>query len=82
MTLLTRKAAIATLMAGLAVAALTGCNRGTTTAGEQPAGDREVARQWLANKNTALGGEPIQLLQTISGLVNVIQYLDARRAVV
>jgi len=39
MTLLTRKAAIATLMAGLAVAALTGCNRGTTTAGEQPAGE-------------------------------------------
>ena len=36
---LTKKAAVAVLMTGLAVAALTGCNRGTTTAGEQPAGE-------------------------------------------
>ena len=36
---LTKKAAVAVLMTGLAVAALTGCNRGTTTAGDQPAGE-------------------------------------------
>jgi Antitoxin Xre/MbcA/ParS C-terminal toxin-binding domain/Antitoxin Xre-like helix-turn-helix domain len=45
-------------------------------------GDEHVARTWLRNENTALRGVPLDLIQTISGLVNVIQYLDARRAVV
>jgi uncharacterized protein (DUF2384 family) len=45
-------------------------------------GDEKVAASWLANDNTALNGKPIDLVQTISGLGNVIQYLDARRAVV
>ena len=46
------------------------------------AGDEKVAAAWLANDNTALNGKPIDLVQTISGLGNVIQYLDARRALV
>jgi hypothetical protein len=29
-----------------------------------------------------LGAAPIELIQSVSGLMNVIQYLDARRAVV
>jgi hypothetical protein len=29
-----------------------------------------------------LNAEPIALIQTVPGLMNVIQYLDARRAVV
>jgi len=45
-------------------------------------GDRSVARAWLRNENTALGDKPIEKIQTIAGLVDVIQYLDARRAVV
>ena len=45
-------------------------------------GDEEVARAWLRNRNTVLGAEPIALIQTVAGLANVIQYLDARRAVV
>ena len=45
-------------------------------------GDDAVARAWLRNDNTALGGSPLTLVQTIQGLVNVIAYLDARRAVV
>lgn len=45
-------------------------------------GDDAVARAWLRNDNTALGGPPLALMQTIQGLVNVIAYLDARRAVV
>jgi hypothetical protein len=45
-------------------------------------GDENVASAWLANDNTALSGKPVDLIQTISGLGNVIQYLDARRAVV
>jgi hypothetical protein len=45
-------------------------------------GDNAVAASWLKNRNTALDDEPIALIQTIPGLMNVIQYLDARRAVV
>jgi hypothetical protein len=45
-------------------------------------GDDAVARAWLKNTNTALKGEPLELIQTISGLMDVIQYLDARRAIV
>jgi len=45
-------------------------------------GDEKVAAAWLVNDNSALGGRPIDLIQTVSGLGNVIQYLDARRALV
>jgi Protein of unknown function (DUF2384) len=45
-------------------------------------GDDAVAGAWLKNRNTALDGEPIGFIQTVPGLMNVIQYLDARRAVV
>jgi hypothetical protein len=45
-------------------------------------GDDAVARAWLGNENTALNATPLELIQSISGLANVIQYLDARRAVV
>jgi hypothetical protein len=43
-------------------------------------GDEQVAKAWLRNSNTALRGVPAELIQSISGLVNVIQYLDTRRA--
>ena len=46
------------------------------------AGDDAVAADWLRNKNTALNGVPLELIQSVSGLVHVIAYLDARRAVV
>lgn len=45
-------------------------------------GDDKVAGAWLRNPNTALAGTPVDLIQTVPGLMNVIQYLDARRAVV
>jgi len=45
-------------------------------------GDDAVARAWLRNENTALGGTPLKLAQTVPGLMNVIAYLDARRAIV
>jgi len=44
-------------------------------------GDNAVAGAWLRNDNAALGGKPVALIQTVSGLVHVIAYLDARRAV-
>jgi hypothetical protein len=46
------------------------------------AGDDAVAAAWLAGHNNALGATPLALIQSVSGLVNVIAYLDARRAVV
>jgi hypothetical protein len=45
-------------------------------------GDDVAARAWLSSTNTALGAAPIELISSVSGLMNVIQYLDARRAVV
>jgi uncharacterized protein (DUF2384 family) len=45
-------------------------------------GDDDVSAQWLANPNTALDGKPIELMQSVAGLMNVIAYLDARRALV
>jgi antitoxin Xre/MbcA/ParS-like protein len=45
-------------------------------------GDDAVAGSWLRSRNSALDAEPIALIQSVGGLINVIQYLDARRAVV
>ena len=43
-------------------------------------GDEAVARAWLKNTNTALGGTPAEKIRTVSGLIDAIAYLDARRA--
>lgn len=43
-------------------------------------GDEAVAKAWLKNQNTALQSRPIDLIQKVRGLLDVIQYLDARRA--
>ena len=43
-------------------------------------GDESVAKAWLNNPNGPLRDKPINLIQTVAGLVNVIEYLDARRA--
>lgn len=45
-------------------------------------GDDAVAGAWLRNANTALDNAPLKLIQTVPGLMNVLHYLDARRAVV
>lgn len=45
-------------------------------------GDERVARLWLRNANTALSAVPLDHIRTVSGLVDVIAYLDARRALV
>jgi hypothetical protein len=43
-------------------------------------GDDHVAAQWLRSDNTALQEKPLNLLQKVTGLVDVLHYLDARRA--
>jgi len=45
-------------------------------------GDDSVAKAWLRNENSMLRDAPLHLVQTVSGLTDVLQYLDARRAVV
>jgi hypothetical protein len=45
-------------------------------------GDDAVAHAWLRNENTALGGRPLTIIQSIPGLVHAVAYLDARRALV
>ena len=46
------------------------------------AGDEHAARRWVESDNASLGGAPVRLMQSIPGLVNVVDYLDARRAIV
>jgi hypothetical protein len=43
-------------------------------------GDQAVARAWLGADNAALGSPPLALIQSIPGLMHVVAYLDARRA--
>jgi len=45
-------------------------------------GDDSVAVDWLKNKNTVLDGTPLEVIQSVSGLANAIEYLDSRRAIV
>lgn len=44
-------------------------------------GDDTVSSQWLRNTNTALQARPVDMIQSVQGLVSVIQYLDSRRAI-
>ena len=45
-------------------------------------GDEQTSRAWLRNDNLALGGMPVALIESLSGMINVVGYLDARRALV
>ena len=45
-------------------------------------GDETVSRAWLKSFNTALDGKPLEKILSVVGLVDVIAYLDARRALV
>lgn len=42
--------------------------------------DDEAARSWLRADNLALGKKPIELIISVGGLVNVVDYVDSRRA--
>lgn len=45
-------------------------------------GDEQAARGWLRSGNAVLGGRPLDLIQSVPGLVHAVEYLDARRALV
>ncbi len=43
-------------------------------------GDDHVAATWMKSDNTALQDKPVNLIQKVTGLIDVLAYLDARRA--
>lgn len=43
-------------------------------------GNDDSARSWLYGHNLALHGRPIDLIQTIPGLMSVVGYVEASRA--
>ena len=43
-------------------------------------GDEQVSRAWLRNDNLALGGVPAARIESLSGLIDVVGYLDTDRA--
>ena len=45
-------------------------------------GNEQAARQWLNSENRALNGRPVDLIRQTEGLVRVVHYLDASRALV
>jgi hypothetical protein len=45
-------------------------------------GDDESAVAWLHADNLALKQKPIERIQSIEGLIDVVAYLDSRRAVI
>ena len=45
-------------------------------------GDEQTARAWLRSDHAVLGGVPATLIESVPGLMNVVGYLDARRALV
>lgn len=45
-------------------------------------GDDATAAKWLRAENIALGRKPIEAIVTVSGLIDTLAYLDARRAIV
>jgi DNA-binding XRE family transcriptional regulator len=42
-------------------------------------GNVDSARKWLHAENHHLAGVPARLIQTVTGLVDVVEYLDAMR---
>ena len=45
-------------------------------------GDEAAARAWMQSEHAVLGGRPALLIESVAGLVHVVAYLDARRALV
>lgn len=45
-------------------------------------GDDTVSQKWLQNKNLALKAAPLEMIESVQGLTDVIRYLDTRRAVI
>ncbi len=44
-------------------------------------GDGQSLRSWMVSGNIALGRRPMELIQTVRGLVATVDYVDSRRAI-
>jgi len=44
-------------------------------------GRDDLSRRWLSSPNRSLSATPLSLLVDVAGLVTVVQYLDASRAI-
>ena len=44
-------------------------------------GDPDSLRSWMVSVNLALGRKPVELIQTVRGLVATVDYVDSRRAI-
>ncbi len=42
-------------------------------------GNEQSCRDWFHARNHHLGGTPAELVQTVTGMVHVVEYLDAMR---
>lgn len=45
-------------------------------------GDGDSLRSWMVSANAALGRRPIELIQTVRGLIATVDYVDSRRALI
>jgi Protein of unknown function (DUF2384) len=46
-------------------------------------GDDMASRSWLRGPNTALGNAaPLERIKSVEGLIDVVSYVDARRAII
>ena len=43
-------------------------------------GEKASLQSWLKSENHALGGVPVNLIQSVTGLVATVEYVDAARA--
>jgi hypothetical protein len=43
-------------------------------------GDEAATRSWLRTYNTSLHGVPAELIESVTGLVNAVAFVDAFRA--
>ncbi|WP_395675531.1 antitoxin Xre-like helix-turn-helix domain-containing protein [Inquilinus sp.] len=44
--------------------------------------DDNASRYWLRHENTVLQGRPVEKMRTIIGLIDTVNYVDTRRAVI
>jgi hypothetical protein len=45
-------------------------------------GDGVSLRSWMVSDNAALGRRPVDLIQTVRGLIATVDYVDSRRALI
>jgi hypothetical protein len=45
-------------------------------------GDAVTSAAWIRNRNTAFNNIPVQRMKSLEGLVDVVHYLDSRRAII